>query len=166
MLRSPLAHAELVSVDASAALAKPGIRALLTGDEVKRWSQPFVVGVKQPMQHWALAVNRVRYAGESVAVVIAEDRYVADDALDAIRVEYRALRAVVDIERACDADAPLLHTDVGSNVIPDRSFRYGGPEPVFEGPAHRVALTVHYSRNGPNRSRGRRCGEESGGCSL
>lgn len=147
VLRSPLAHAELVSVDASAALARPGVRAVLTGDDVQRWSQPFVVGVKQPMQHWALAVNRVRYTGEPVAVVIAEDRYLAEDALEAIRVEYRALRAVVDIERACDADAPLLHADVGSNVISDRSFSYGDPESVFKGAAHRVSLTVQYPRN-------------------
>lgn len=105
VLRSPHAHAEVVSVDPSAALAMRGVRAVLTGEDVKRWSKPFVVGVKQPMQHWALAVDRVRYVGEPVAVVVAEDRYLAEDALDAIRVEFRPLPAVVEIERACDPDA-------------------------------------------------------------
>ena len=147
VLRSPHAHAELVAVDASAALALPGVRAVLTGHDVQRWSAPFVVGVKQPMQHWALAVDRVRYAGEPVAVVVAEDRYLAEDALDAIRVEYRALPAVVEIERAIGVDAPVLHEAVGSNVVSERSFRYGDPESAFAQAAHKVALTVHYPRN-------------------
>ena len=147
VLRSPHAHAELLLLDASAALALPGVRAVLTGEDVQRWSQPFVVGVKQPMEHWALAVDRVRYAGEPVAVVIAESRYLAEDALDAIRVNYRALPAVVDIERAIGADAPVLHQAVGSNVVSDRRFAYGDAPAAFAQAAHRVALTVHYPRN-------------------
>ena len=147
VLRSPHPHAELIAIDAREALKLPGVRAVLTGEDVKRWSQPFVVGVKAPMQHWALAVKRVRYAGEPVAVVVAEDRYLAEDALDAIRVEYRALPTVVDIERACEADAPVLHEAVGSNVVSERTFRYGDPEAAFKSAAHRVALTVHYPRN-------------------
>ena len=147
VLRSPHAHAELLLLDASAALALPGVRAVLTGEDVRRWSQPFVVGVKQPMEHWALAVDRVRYAGEPVAVVIAESRYLAEDALDAIRVNYRALPAVVDIERAIGDDAPVLHEEVGSNVVSDRSFAYGNAPAAFAQAAHRVSLTVHYPRN-------------------
>ena len=147
VLRSPHAHAELLGVDASAALALPGVRAVLTGVDVQRWSQPFLVGVKQPMQHWVLAVDCVRYSGEPVAVVVAQDRYTAEDALDLIRVEYRALPAVIDIEAACAADAPLLHAAVGSNVVSERDFRYGDPEAAFAAAAHRVALTVHYPRN-------------------
>ncbi len=147
VLRSPHAHAELVSVDASAALALPGVRAVLTGQDVQRWSAPFVVGVKQPMQHWALAVDRVRYAGEPVAVVVAESRYLAEDALDAVRVEYRALPAVVEIEHAFGADAPVLHDLVGSNVVSERNFCYGDPQSAFAQAAHTVALTVHYPRN-------------------
>lgn len=147
VLRSPHAHAELLAVDASAALALPGVRAVLTGADVQRWSQPFVVGVKQPMKHWALAVDRVRYTGEPVAVVVAQDRYLAEDALDLIRVDYRPLPALIDIDAACAADAPLLHEAVGSNVVSDRSFRYGDPEAAFASAAHRVALTVHYPRN-------------------
>ena len=90
VLRSPHAHARLLGIDAQAALGLPGVRAVLTRDDVQRWSQPIVVGVKQPMQHWALAVDRVRHVGEPVGVV-AEDRYLAEDALDAIKVEYEAL---------------------------------------------------------------------------
>lgn len=147
VLRSPHAHAELLRVDGSAALVLPGVRAVLTGEDVQRWSQPFVVGVKQPMQHWALAVDRVRYVGEPVAVVVAESRYLAEDALDAIRVDYRSLPAVVDIERAMAPQAPVLHEAVGSNVVSDRSFAYGDAPAAFASAAQRVALTVRYPRN-------------------
>ena len=125
VVRSPHAHAEIHAVDAGAALRQPGVRAVLTGADVQRWAQPFVVGVKQPMQHWPLAVDRVRYAGEPVAVVIAEDRYLAEDAADLVRVDYTPLPAVVEIDAAMAADAVLLHPAVGSNVVSDRSFRYG-----------------------------------------
>lgn len=121
VLRSPHAHARLLSVDAAPALALPGVRAVLTGDDVQRWSLPFVVGVKQPMQHWALAVDRVRHVGEPVAVVVAEDRYIAEDALDLIRVEYEALPALVDIDAALQPDSPLLHEAVGSNIVSERA---------------------------------------------
>ena len=147
VLRSPHAHAELLTLDISDALNLPGVRAVLTGEDVQRWSQPFVVGVKQPMQHWALAVDRVRYVGEAVAVVVAESRYLAEDALDAIKVSYRSLKAVVDIERATQADAPVLHEAVGGNVVSDRSFAYGDAPAAFAQAERRVSLTTHYPRN-------------------
>lgn len=147
VLRSPHAHAQLTGLDTAAALALPGVRAVLTGEDVQRWSQPFVVGVKAPMQHWALAVDRVRYVGEPVAVVVAESRYVAEDALDLLRAHYEPLPVVLEIEAAAAAGAPLLHEAVGSNVVSDRRFRYGEPEAAFEGAARRVAVQVHYPRN-------------------
>jgi 2-furoyl-CoA dehydrogenase large subunit len=147
IVRSPHAHAVVKAVDASRAVQERGVRAVLTGDDVKRWSQPFVVGVKQPMSHWSLAVERVRYVGEPVAVVIAESRYLAEDALDLVRVDYEPLPAVVDIEAAVAADAPLLHPEVGSNVVSDRSFRYGDPDAAFAAAPRRVSLTVRYPRN-------------------
>lgn len=146
VLRSPHAHARLRGLDASAALALPGVHAVLTGDDVQRWAQPFVVGVKQPMQHWALAVERVRYAGEPVAVVVADDRYIAEDALDLIRVDYEPLPAVVEIAGALDPQAVLLHDAVGSNVVSERLFSYGQPDAVRTG-TRRIGTTVHYPRN-------------------
>ena len=71
VLRSPHAHAEIVSLDAAAALSMPEVVTVLTGAEVAAWSRPFIAGVKQPMRHYALAVDRVRYTGEPVAVVVA-----------------------------------------------------------------------------------------------
>ncbi|MBV9965265.1 MAG: xanthine dehydrogenase family protein [Alphaproteobacteria bacterium] len=147
ILRSPHAHAELISLDLSAALAIPGVACVVTRDDAKRWTNPFAVAVKTAMQHWCLAVDRVRYVGEPVAVVLANDLNVAEDALERIAVEYRPLPAIVDPEAAISPDAPLLHPAVGSNILSDRSFRYGDPEAAFSVAAHRVAITTRYPRN-------------------
>ena len=146
-VRSPHAHARVSGVDTSAALAVPGVRAVLTGEDVKRWTAPFVVGVKAPMEHWCLAVDKVRYVGEPVALVVAENRYVAEDAADLVRVEYLRLPAVVETSHAIDAGASLLHEAVGSNVVSDRSFVYGDPDAAFAAAPHRVRLKIHYPRN-------------------
>ncbi len=147
VLRSPYAHAEIRSIDVSAALAHKGIRAVLTRDDVRAWSQPFVVGVKSPMEHWALAMDRARYSGEPVAVVIGETRAIAEDGLDLVKVDYAPLPPVVSIEAAVADDAPVLHEKIGSNVVSDRSFRYGEPEAAFDNAPHRVSITTHYPRN-------------------
>ncbi|TRO22447.1 xanthine dehydrogenase family protein molybdopterin-binding subunit [Ectopseudomonas mendocina] len=147
IVRSPHAHARVLSVDASAALSMPGVHGVLTGEDVKRWANPFPVGVRAPMEHWCLAVDKVRYVGEPVCVVIAEDRYLAEDALDAVQVEYEPLPAIVDPEAATAEDAPVLHEAVGSNVVNERHFRYGEPEEAFAKAARRVSIKVHFPRN-------------------
>lgn len=148
VLRSPHAHARLLRIHTEAALALRGVRSVLTGADVQAWAQPFVVGVKQPMQHWALAVDRVRYVGEPVAVVVAENRYIAEDALDLLRADYEPLAVAVDIKQALQADSVLLHEAVGSNVVSDRDFRYGEPDSTFTQPGLlTVRATVHYPRN-------------------
>ncbi len=146
VVRSPHGHALLRSVDVSAAMRVPGVRAVLTGVDVKQWAAPFVVGVKQPMEHWCLAVDRVRYAGEPVAVVVAETRALAEDAADLVEVDYEPLPCAVGIDDAVREGAPLLHPAVGSNVASDRRFRYGDPEAAFAAAPHRVGITVRYPR--------------------
>src|SRR5437763_7835674 len=147
ILRSPHAHAKLVSIDASAALAMPGVGCVVTGEDARRWTKPFAVAVRTAMQHWCLAVDRVRYVGEPVAVVLAHDRHLAEDALEQIAVEYRLLPVIVDPEAATSADMTLLHPAVGSNILSDRSFRYGDPAAAFAAAAHRIAITTRYPRN-------------------
>jgi len=146
-LRSPHAHARLLSIDASTALALPGVRAVLTGEDVRQQARPFVVGVRQPMAHWCVAVDRVRYVGEPVAVVVAVDRYVAEDALELVDVQYEPLAPAADIAQALAAGAPILHEAVGSNVVSDRRFRYGDPESAFARAEHRVEIDIDYPRN-------------------
>lgn len=147
ILRSPHGHAEIVSIDSSEALTLAGVRAVLTGADVAAWATPFAVGVKQPMEHWPMAIERARYVGEPVAVVMAESRYIAEDALDLIKVSYRQLAAVVDPELALAADAPVLHAAVGSNMVNERHFKYGEPEVAFAAAARTVSIKVHYPRN-------------------
>src|ERR1700761_3113357 len=147
ILRSPHAHAELVAIHTDAASKLPGVRAILTRDDLRAWSRPFVVGVKSPMEQWALAMDRVRYVGEPVAVVLAESRAIAEDGLDLLKVEYATLDPVTTIEQAASEESTVLHEKVGTNVISDRRFRYGDPEAAFENAPHRVKLVAHYPRN-------------------
>ena len=147
VLRSPYAHAEIGAIDIGAALRAPGVRAVLTREDVKAWATPFVVGVKQPMEHWPLAMDRARYAGEPVAIVVAQTRALAEDALDLVRIDYRSLPVAMTIDEALAPDALLLHPAVGSNVVSDRRFRYGDPDAAFAAAPHRVQIAVHYPRN-------------------
>ncbi|MBI0539502.1 xanthine dehydrogenase family protein molybdopterin-binding subunit [Roseomonas sp. KE2513] len=147
VLRSPHAHAMIRRVDTSAALALPGVACVLTADEVRRLSRAMTVGVKADVEAWPIAVDRVRYVGEPVAVVVAADRYVAEDAIDLIEVGYDILPVVVDPRTAAEPDAPTLHPSLGSNVINERLFRYGEPDAAFEASSRRVAVTVSYPRN-------------------
>src|SRR5437763_8017147 len=147
ILRSPHGHAELISIDSVAALAMPGVACVVTGEDAKRWTRPFAVAVKTAMQQWCLAVDRVRYVGEPVAVVLAQTRHLAEDAIEQIAVEYRPLPVIIDPEAATLPEALLLHSAVGSNIVSDRSFRYGDSEAAFAAAAHRIAIATRYPRN-------------------
>ncbi|MGH6789651.1 MAG: xanthine dehydrogenase family protein molybdopterin-binding subunit, partial [Pseudolabrys sp.] len=147
ILRSPHAHAKIRAIDTEAARQVPGVAAVITGVEVTALSASLVVGVKAPIECWPIAVGRVRYAGEPVAVVVARDRYLAEDALELIEVDYEPLAAVVDPLAALDPKQPILHDGLGSNIASERSFRYGDPERAFADAAHRVSVTVRYPRN-------------------
>ena len=147
ILRSPHAHAEIEAIDCQAARAADGVFAVLTGADIVALTSSLVVGIKAPIDCWPIATDRVRYVGEPVAVVVASDRYRAEDALDLIEVSYRPLPAVVDPLTAATPDAPLLHPRAQSNVVGERVFRYGDPEGAFAAAAHRVRVDVRYPRN-------------------
>ena len=147
ILRSPHAHAEILSIDLAAALRADGVVAVLTGDDIKALTTSLVVGVKAPIECWPIAVGRVRYVGESVAVVVAFDRYKAEDAVDLIDVQYRALAANIDPLRALSPNSPVIHDGFGGNIASDRTFRYGDPERAFAEAAHRISIDIRYPRN-------------------
>ncbi|MGF6273303.1 2-furoyl-CoA dehydrogenase large subunit [Massilia sp. UYP11] len=147
IVRAPHAHALINGIDSTRAAQAPGVRAVLTGDDLAAWSKPFVVGVKASMEMWALARERVRYAGEPVAVIVADTRYLAEDAADLLVVDYTRLEPVTSIDAAIAPEAPVLHDGVGTNIASDRSFRYGDPEGAFARAAHTVELSVRYPRN-------------------
>ncbi|GGF56013.1 carbon monoxide dehydrogenase [Azorhizobium oxalatiphilum] len=147
ILRSPHAHADIVSINCSSAQQLTGVAAVLTGEDITKYTTSLVVGVKAPVTCWPMAVGRVRYVGEPVALVVARDRYVAEDALDLIEVRYETRTAVVDPLAAMEDGAPLLHDGFARNTASDRSFRYGDPESAFAAAAHRISLSMHYPRN-------------------
>lgn len=120
VLRSPYAHATIRGIDTSQAASLPGVIAVYTGAEFQTLLKPMppnaeVDGMAE-LTRYAVAVDRVRYAGEPVAVVVAEDRYIARDALDAIVVDYEPLEAVVNLEAAIQDGAPQLYDTVPNNV--------------------------------------------------
>lgn len=147
LLRSPHAHADIAGINSEAAKRGPGVVAVLTGTDIKALTSSLVVGVKAPVECWPIAIDRVRYVGEPVAIIVARDRYRAEDAADLIEVDYRPRPAVVDPLAAIAPDAPLLHAGFPGNVASDRRFRYGDPEAAFAAAAHRIAIDIRYPRN-------------------
>jgi 2-furoyl-CoA dehydrogenase large subunit len=131
VVRSPHAHASIKAIDTTRASAMPGVAAVITGEDIRRLSGSFLLAVKEPIPQWALAIGKVRYAGEPVALVVAADRYLAEDAAERVQIEYEPLPAVVDPLDAIKKGAPVLHEDVGANELPARRFVYGDPERAF-----------------------------------
>ncbi|MFP3900028.1 MAG: xanthine dehydrogenase family protein molybdopterin-binding subunit [Acidimicrobiia bacterium] len=120
MVRSPYAHARIGTIDASAALAMPGVRQVVTGADLRDgWAAPMpcawpVTDDMKAPDHWPVAVDAACYAGDIVAVVVADDRYTAADAVGAVAVDYEPLDPVVDLEDAA-SDRALVHPDLGTN---------------------------------------------------
>src|SRR5215831_7940970 len=111
ILRSPLAHARIVSVDTAAAEAHPRVEAVITGRAMAGLGLAWMPTISQDTQA-VLATDKVRFQGQEVAFVVAQDRYSARDALELIHVEYEPLPAVVDAERALDPAAPVIRDDL------------------------------------------------------
>jgi carbon-monoxide dehydrogenase large subunit len=110
ILRSPLAHARILSIDTSAAEAHPKVKAVITGETLKGLNLAWMPTLSYDVQA-VLATDKVRYQGQEVAFVVAEDRYSARDALELIDVEYEPLAPVIDAKQALEADAPVIRDD-------------------------------------------------------
>ncbi len=132
ILRSPYAHAWIRKIDIAAAEKLAGVRGVLTGADVEKMSSPFAVGVPIPPKYYSCAVDKVRFVGEPVAVVVADTRYIAEDALDLLQVDYEPLPVVMDIEEATKPDSPVLHENIGSNIYSYRAMKYGDPDKTFQ----------------------------------
>jgi carbon-monoxide dehydrogenase large subunit len=134
ILRSPHAHARIASLDTSGAEAMAGVLAVVTGRSVEDriGGLPVAHRLEELLQppHRVLAVDEVRYVGDGVAAVVAEDPYTARDALERIEVEYEELDAVVDVEKAA-AGGPLVHEELGTNVAFTFPFAAGDVEAAF-----------------------------------
>ncbi|HYF95422.1 MAG TPA: xanthine dehydrogenase family protein molybdopterin-binding subunit [Symbiobacteriaceae bacterium] len=133
VVRSPYAHARILSINAAGALEHPGVVGVVTGEDFAKLSKPLSVGIENPPPYYPIAVGKARYVGEPVALVVARDRYTAEDAADLVEVEYDPLPAVVCPEAAAQPGAPVLHEEIGSNVVLRRVMRYGDPDKAFAG---------------------------------
>jgi len=123
---SPHAHAHIRAIDATEAKALDGVFDVLTGEDLARLTRPIVTEIEIPgyIKHGrdVLARDKVRFVGEQVAVVLAKDRYVAQDAVELVRVEYEPLPAAADLETAHLAGAPQVHEHIPNNTIFAGSF--------------------------------------------
>ena len=162
VLRSPHAHARIRGIDASAALSMPGVVRVLTGADVRDAVAPFPPSFEFHPPPWlnaikpvlkgprarVLALDKVRYVGEPVAMVVAEDRYRAEDALDGIAVEYEELPPVVDPEAALAPDAVRIHDDADDNVVFHFSIAKGDVDRALADAPHRIEERLHHRRHG------------------
>jgi len=138
-VRSPYAHARIVSIDADAAQNQPGVRLVLTGADIAQAIKPLRVEYEpakapthKPCDWPVLAQDKVRFVGEAAAVVVATDRYAAEDAAGLIDVEYEPLEPVSDVEQALAADAPLVHEEWGDNVMQTLQAEIGDVAKAFQ----------------------------------
>jgi 2-furoyl-CoA dehydrogenase large subunit len=149
-VRSPYAHAKIVSVDVSAAEEMEGVYGTLTPDEVAALTDPFFELTTAPgsqIKDYALAVGRVRHVGEPVVAVVARTRDVARDAADLVEVEYEPLPVLVDARKAQDADAPVLHDDAGTNVVWSGTFDWGDVDGALKAADRVVKISaLHFDR--------------------
>ena len=148
-VRSPYAHARLLSVDVSAAEALPGVICTLTGKEIEPLTQPFIEIGPDPaakIRDFPLAVDKAHYQGEPVAAVVAESPAIADDAAELVQVEYEALEPVIDAEQALN-DESILHQSAGTNKVWNGVFEYGDVEQAFRDAAYVVNIEhLHFHR--------------------
>jgi len=159
-VRSPHPHALIRRVDTLAALRLPGVVAVFTGADIAKLTNPFMgllplPGLYNPV-YYALAVDRVRLVGDPVAIVIATSRYVAEDAVELVKVEYEPLEPVATIDQALDPRRPMLWPGARGNVMFDATDEYGDLDRAFAN-AHRVVterFTQHRHANQPMETRG------------
>jgi carbon-monoxide dehydrogenase large subunit len=151
-LRSPHAQARLAAIDTTRARALPGVHLVVTAVELGPFNQPSPLliphpGLTHPRTQPPLAMDAVRYAGELVAFVVADDRYVAEDAVGLIDVEYEPHPAVVDLEAAASAASPLVHPDVPGNRAARVVQQVGDPDGAFARAAHVLSERLYIERS-------------------
>ncbi len=148
-VRSPYAHAKIISIDVSKALELEGVYGTITGDEVAIHTDPFFEMSVEPggnIKDYALAVGRVRHMGEPVAAVCAATRELARDAAELIEVEYDELPVLVDAEESLK-DEVVLHDDAGSNVVWSGVFDWGDVDTALAEADHVVKIDkLHFHR--------------------
>lgn len=143
IVRSPHPHARIRGVDLERARRHPGVAAVIGPEEVLATLNPFPLSVKTPMPYYPTGTDKVRFVGEPVAVVVASDRYTAEDAADLVDIDYEPLDAVVGTYAALEPEAPRVHDTADNNVATDRTFTFGEVDDAFAAAPH--TITGRYS---------------------
>lgn len=159
-VRSPHAHARIVSIDLDAARAMPGVVAIVTGRELAAWTTrhrmaPPIEGL-HPVEMDSLPVERVRFHGDPVACVVASDRYLAEDAAEQVFVDYEVLEAVTDMHRALEPGAPRIDETLASNLVSHQHAAFGDVDGAMRA-AHRIVesrFSQHRQTHVPIETRG------------
>lgn len=154
-LRSPHGHALIRGIDASVALSMPGVVAVYTAADLPEAAKskriPMVLpspAIVTPRTQYPLAGDEVCYVGDPIAVLLAEDRYQAEDAIAFIDVDYEVLPAASDLRQAAAADGPRAHSDLDDNVIAAFTQNFGDVDAAFAGAAHRFSENLWQHRGG------------------
>jgi carbon-monoxide dehydrogenase large subunit len=157
-LRSQVAHGRILSVDVSEARKLPGVLAVYTGEDIARLSRPaqagattgatMMPGLRSPF-FYSLATDKVRFAGDPFAMVVAEDRYVAEDALELIVEDIEVLEAIVTYEDALDPDKPRVFDEFEDNVALSSDLVQGDPDAAFARADQVIEATLSVHRHQP-----------------
>ena len=156
ILRSPYAHANITSIDPSEAKCQPGVIAVYTGKDIEGHLNPIPCAWLIPdsnlitPDHPAIAKDKVRYVGDAVAVVVAESRYQAEDALEHIDVDYEPLDATINPKASTQDGAPQVHDDVPNNIAFKWTVAGGEIDEAFEKADVVVRDTINLQRLIPN----------------
>jgi|SRR5579862_475505 len=150
-LRSPHAHANVVRMDTVAAQALPGVAAIFTQDDLEDRIAPLTTTLDRPdvkaVTRPAIESKRAFFVGQPLALVVASSRYVAEDAAEAIDVDWEVLEPVLDPELALRPDAPVLRAELGDNSYAHIEFERGDVAQAFAGAAHVFSKRFHHGRS-------------------
>ncbi len=151
-VRSPHAHATITQISADEALQIPGALAVLTPDDLLphvdavRPGEPGISTYARPYNRYPLPPGKATFSGEAVALVVAESRYMAEDMVDAVRVTYEPLPAVLDVEHSLAPDAPRIHADLADNILFYRQFGDGDAARALREANVVLEQTFHFPR--------------------
>jgi 2-furoyl-CoA dehydrogenase large subunit len=149
ILRSPHAHARILKIDVSKAEELMGVVCTLTGEEVAKKTDPFLQISPAPankLKDYCLAVGEVNHVGDPVMAVVAETRATAEDALELVEVEYEVLEHVLDARKSIEPGAPVIHDEVGSNLVFRGEWNYGDIEDAKKRADRVIRKTLHFHR--------------------
>jgi carbon-monoxide dehydrogenase large subunit len=163
-LRSPHGHALIRGIDKAAALALPGVHAVLTRADIRPYlkTEDLVVGLpsssyKQDLNRPALADGETVHVGEAIAIVVADDRYIAEDAAMLVKVDFEPLPAASDCRDALAPGAPRVHRNSPHNLLAEFSMGYGDTDAAFAGAAHVFGEQLWTHRGGSHSIECRGC---------